>query len=929
MTILVDKQEGAESDPHSYLVQFNIQTGNIEFSARGNAGVFTSTLIERPYLERWYHVAVVRSGDEFAGYVDGRPLSVRAQSIGDSASGQGLSVGGWGTGRYLLGEVQEVAVYQSALRQDLIVQNMFRDQPADLPELKGYFKLAYSTNSADSLRNFATASSVPAATKVGPVEFEETNQAGEQSAFDARKNGGRDALTPLSGVLSWQQVAFSRPTPGIALDFRVGYSSGNAFGGFKLGGNDPYADGSLGAGWRHTFETRVIPAQAFSPVTDFDTVGLLNWNGAIDTWDRKDSESDEYLPRDREYRGELRELPNRNLVWTTPERLRYLYKAPGSGPNLVMRGRLIEIRDPNGNVVSLKYNETTGILTNVVDTARGTNVLRYNAQNLLTNFTFNSWQVNFDYDSSNRISAKWITNTAPAAAGITAATVNTRWEFRYGTNGLLSQIVDPLTNVAVAVFYDRYGRQTNQVDALLRTNRTEYGVPGKRQIRRTDPGGFQWLETYDRKGHILAQQDPLTNITRYTYDERGNRTSITEPLSWKTAFAYDDRANVTNRVNSLGQVATWKFHPFFNKAVEAVTPQPTNVNGFSTWTNFYDLDDRTGNLLRHHDGLGALATLVSYRYETNGLVLASTNANGWVTRYGYNSNGFLISRTEPFTNAASTVTHLLGVNDVGWKVAETNALLRRTTYAFDLNGNVIETVDPLPRRFFQTYDPNGNLLAASDGKGQFTRHAYDAANQRTNTVDRTGTNGVAFFYNRRGQLERTIDPLLNTTTNYYDDANRLERVSNQLGQTVTNVYDANGNKVALVDQLGQRWRRGYDRLNRVETETDPEQNTRRTTYDEAGRIQQVFSPKQFASTHEYDGRGRLRKWTDAEGYPWVYAYDPVGNITNITDALNGHYVMTYGPRNERLTEKNQDNFEWTYEYDKILRLRVQTTTVRL
>ena len=721
MTILVNRQGGGEGDAHSYLVQFNHQTGNIEFSARGSSGVFTSTLIERPYLERWYHVAVVRSGDEFFSYVDGRPLSARLQNIGDSGSDRGLSIGGWGSSRYLLGEVVEVAVYQSALSQDFIVGNMFRDQPAALPALTGYFKLAYSTNGADSLRNFATASSVPAATRVGPVEFEETNKAGEQSAFDARKNGGRDALTPLSGAYSWQQVALSRPTPGIGFEFRFGYSSGNAFGGYKLGGNDPYAAGALGGGWRHSFETRVLPAQTFSPLSDVETVGLLQWSGAIDIWDRKDSESAEYQPRDRAYKGELLSLPNGNLQWTTPERLRYLFESPGSG-FAVMRGRLLEIRDLNGNVVSLRYNETTGVLTNVVDTVRGTNVFLYNAQNLLTNFTFNSWHVNFGYDSSNRLSAKWITNTAPAAVGITT-NVNTRWEFRYGTNGLLSQTVDPRGITNLTVFYDRYGRQTNQVDALLRSNRTEYGVPGKRQIRRTDAEGKQWLETYDRKGRIVAHQDPLTNVTRHTYDDRGNRTSITEPLGWQTFFGYDERANVIARTNALGQVTTWKFHPFFNKAVEQVTPQPTNVNGFTAWTNRYELDNQTGSLIRHHDDLG---TLVSYRYETNGLVLASTNANGWVTRYGYNSNGFLISRTEPFTNAASTVTHLLGVNDVGWKVAETNALLQRTTYAFDLNGNVVETVDPLNRSFIRTHDPNGNLLTASDGKGRFTRHGYDA-----------------------------------------------------------------------------------------------------------------------------------------------------------------------------------------------------------
>ena len=34
--------------------------------------------------------------------------------------------------------------------------------------------------------------------------------------------------------------------------------------------------------------------------------------------------------------------------------------------------------------------------------------------------------------------------------------------------------------------------------------------------------------------------------------------------------------------------------------------------------------------------------------------------------------------------------------------------------------------------------------------------------------------------------------------------------------------------------------------------------------------------------------------------------------------------MTYGPRNERLTERNQDNKQWTYTYDALIRLATQT-----
>jgi len=205
-----------------------------------------------------------------------------------------------------------------------------------------------------------------------------------------------------------------------------------------------------------------------------------------------------------------------------------------------------------------------------------------------------------------------------------------------------------------------------------------------------------------------------------------------------------------------------------------------------------------------------------------------------------------------------------------------------------------------------------------------TTHAYDAANQRTNTTDRTGTNRWLTFYTLRGKVERVTDPLGHTVTNTHDAANRLIRVTDPLGQSVTNRYDANGNLVASFDKLGQRWSKTYDRLNRVLAETDPLGNTRQTAYDVAGRIRQTTTPNGFPSLHSYDGRGRLTKWTDAEGFDWLYTYDGNGNITDIEDALHGHYVMEYGPRNERTLERNQDDFEWRYEYDELLRLERQT-----
>lgn len=683
MTVLVDRRSGSEADALAYLIRVNVSNGNLEFYCKGSSGTYVNTLIERPYLDRWYHVAVVRQGEAFTGYVDGRQVFSGSGTVGNAGNTQGVSIGGWGGAKYFCGEIQEVAVYQAVLSQELIATYLFKDQPSGLDSLKGYFKLGYATNATDSLKNYAfvpVPEGTENGTKQGTIEFDETNQAGEQSAFDAQRNGGRDALTPLSGAFTWDQTAFARPTPGIAFDFRFGYSSANTFGGYKLGNFDPYGIGPMGKGWRHSFEVRVLPATTFAPLGDTDTLGLMLWNGALNTWDR-DSSTGEYRPRNQEYSGELMLTPT-NCQWITPERLVYIFTRPDTGGNAVMRGRLMAIRDFNGNRVSLHWNEITGVLTQAVDSAGGRYEFNMDARALLTNMTFGAWSVDFTYDATNRLAAKSITNTSGFYTNI-----HTSWTFSYNsTNGLLERITDPRINAAVQVAYDKYGRKVSVADALHRATVTEYAVPGRRQLRHTDPGGFKWIETYDRKGHILAQHDPLTNVTSYTYDEFGNRTSITEPLGWQTHFGYDERANVITRTNALGEVTRWTFHGFFNKATNEINPLG--------WTNHYELNDATGNLLRHYDALG---TLVSYTYTTNGLPLTTTDGNGNVTRFAYDTNGFLIATTDPlaYTNARS-------VNEVGWTLATTNALGQLTTFAYDLNGKAVRTVDTLSRVYLRT-----------------------------------------------------------------------------------------------------------------------------------------------------------------------------------------------------------------------------------
>lgn len=903
MTILVNRRSGTTNNPHAFHLWYDVSR-KLMFSTRGSGG-WQRILIDNPSPDRWYHVAVVRANNRLDAYIDGRPVVENADvtAVGDARSTDGVSIGGWGSGKYLNGEVQEVSIYQAALSQEIIVRDMYTDQPTNNnPTLKGYFKMGFSQAPAARLRNLVAAAPADThGTAFGTLTYEETDQAGEQSSFDARRNGGGDAIAPLSGSFSWGQTALARPVPGIPFDFQIGYGSVNASGGFKLGSTDPFAIGPLGNGWRHAFETRVIPAAQFSPLADADTVGVLMWNGGIETWDRITG-TDTYATRRKDYRGEL-SVTLTNCQWVTPDRLVYTFRPPHTGANTTMRGRLLSIRDLNGNQVLLEYDENLGRLTNIVDTVGGRYALNY-VGSLLQSISYGAWLVQFTYDGNQRLLSKNLTNTSGLYTNVPSL-----WRFNYYTSGtasnFLQSIVDPrgITNVTVA--YDGFGRRTNTTDALGRTTRVEYGVPGKRQITTTDAEGYKWIATHDRRGRPIAQQDPLGNSSRSTYDQWGNRISATDALGNTSWFAYDHRANLIARTNALGEVSRATYHAFFNKPLTETDPL-----GWVS-TNVYDAK---GNLLSRRDALGALAT---YTYISSGLVATETDANGNTSRFAYNADGFRVLETD----AAGFNRDILP-NDLGWSLAVTNALGEVTTYAYDLNGNTVRTLDPLGRVYAGTYDANGNLLTQTDPKGQQARFTYDALNQKTAEVDRSGATN-RFAYTPRGKPLAVTNALGRVTLFYYDAANRETNTVDALGHSVRTLYDANGNAIALIDSVGQRWTKVLDRLSRTVAVTDPVGNTTRTLFDAAGRVRETITPDGASTTHRYNGRGRMIARTDAAGSVWQYDYDGAGNITNITDALGGHYVMGYGPRHERVLERNQDGKEWLYSYDALVRLETQ------
>ncbi|MCB1208708.1 MAG: hypothetical protein KDK97_05255 [Verrucomicrobiales bacterium] len=939
------------STNHAYALFLNPNTGNVDFTAKGVGGSYARSVVITPYLERWYHVAVVVSNTIVKAYVDGRIVFTDSSSAGNTTTTDGVHIGGNGQGYYFPGEIQEVQVFQSALDPEVIAENRFLDLvPADWSSLKGYFKLAYSTTTADQLKNFAATppTGTSTLTASGTVAFEETTRDGEQSLFDSRKNDGKDSISALSGSYSWQQTALARPTPGIPFEFTFAYNSAIATSGYPLeNGADAFAPQALGAGWRHSFEARILPTTSFNPTATRQAIGFMSWDGNVETWDIDTTTPSgvKFKTRHKEYRGELELIgsvldANATIRWITPDRLIYTFRTPyPAGPQSLMRGRLNEIADFNGNRIQFTYYTTgdkAGLIQRVTDTAGGLWNFNYDASNLLTSVTGPSddaaqkWTVTFTYSqSNNRNTLATRSITGPAAyTAATSPALNTQWQFQY-TNGNLTTVIDPRGKNDVRITYDPRGRKATVRDALDRTTTFSYNSPAVRQLT-TTISNRSVVDAFDRKLRRISTRNSLGHISSFEYDEFGNTTATVDPRGSRTTMTYDTRSNLLTRtVVPLNQTTTLQYnHTLTLAAIPLGVPsnEPTKTIDPLGWETTYSYDG-AGNLLTQSDALGTLAT---HSYDAKGLVTSSRDGNNNQTTFAYNANGFLTGRTIAAGTpkaASSTVVP----SELGWPMAETNALNQTITYLRNINGQPVRVTDPLGRQLVKTYDASGNLTSESDAKGVATTYGYDDANQRTSMTNRAGSVWT-YTFNSFGEPFTTTTPAAlsdgssrqETTTRNYDTAGRLTSEVDTYGNTTSFEYDANRNQTATIDKQSRRWEKTYDVLNRPLTSKDPLANITTTTYDAAGRVKTITSPNGYPTQHSYDGRGRLIKWTDPMGSEWLYSYDGNTNILDIEDALHGHYLMTYGPANERLTERNQDNQTWTYHYDPLFRLQTQT-----
>ncbi|WP_082582755.1 RHS repeat-associated core domain-containing protein, partial [Frateuria sp. Soil773] len=241
----------------------------------------------------------------------------------------------------------------------------------------------------------------------------------------------------------------------------------------------------------------------------------------------------------------------------------------------------------------------------------------------------------------------------------------------------------------------------------------------------------------------------------------------------------------------------------------------------------------------------------------------------------------------------------------------------KASYTYDVNNNVLTTIDGLGHTTTLIYDAFGRVIRSTDPAGNATQYAYDGVGHLTKVIDPRG-NATTYTADGFGQVWTQVSPDTGTTTYNYNTGGLLTSQTRNDGSTLSYSYDALGRPTSAGN--GQESRtysydtctNGKGRLCRMAgsdsvtthswstfaytsegwlaTRQDAMQNTVNTTgytYDSLGRPTGISYPSGVAVGYAYD-HGKLVAVTSTVG----------GTTTNIA---TGFHYQPFGPATE-----------WTY-----------------
>lgn len=566
----------------------------------------------------------------------------------------------------------------------------------------------------------------------------------------------------------------------------------------------------------------------------------------------------------------------------------------------------------------------------------------------------------YSYDLFNR------TMTTTTAEGVVSSVTKNAY-------GQTIEIIDGAGR-SVRYSYDKNGNLKTVTDAAGTV--TNSYDKADRLIETLDGRGTRTTYSYDAAGRVLTRVEDagsgrLNLTTTYAYDAKGQQIVVTDAAGAITEISYDLKGQKTRIVQDAGLGRLNLTTDYFYRADGKVIGMVEAVGTAQERTIYYDYDN-VGRLLETYIDQDDLYIGTQYIYDNRDNLVATSDANGNITRFAYDKNNRQIL----------SVNAKLEVIETGYD-AEGRVIWTRTyatridwSEAGDLPMEVSATTiyglltpsseDRIERTL---YDRDGRKAWAIDGGGYATRFVHDGAGNVVQVI-RYADPVVATDTTTKADLDTNFGAVASppgdaaVTSFAYDGANRLVSSTDAEGYTESYELDANGNRTRVTNRLGGQIEYGYDALGRLthewlEIDLRRDDGTQSATsyyrniyeYDELGRmthhVEAYGLDEQRDTYFTYDAAGRLIVKTlpqihvgDVEtggnvltgGRVETMSYDARGNLIERTDAGGARTLYYYDVINRKVAEINAAGTYSAFTYDSngnLLTQRVYGTSVEL
>lgn len=341
-----------------------------------------------------------------------------------------------------------------------------------------------------------------------------------------------------------------------------------------------------------------------------------------------------------------------------------------------------------------------------------------------------------------------------------------------------------------------------------------------------------------------------------------------------------------------------------------------------------------------HRAAGAGMTNAS-EYDPNGNVVATTDAEGFTTKFTYDALDRLVKITHPdwspeFANFFEGAVEKFAYDDNGNLVYSVDPNGALKTFQFDDLGNSIKTTstERIPEQQTivenRTFDEFGDQLTATvQGSGVTTSWTYNAAGEpRSETTTGLGTRNRT--YDVAGRVTFQSEPTFAGTGFKYDLAGRMVELrrpysdgESDLQVTTYVSYDKAANPIAVTDPRGKEWTATFDAKNQLTKLSDPP--VKRADGSPAPRPVTEFG---------YDVTGHRTRVTDGNNHSTLTTYDSHGWVDTITQPSTPGQTATsdrswsydYDNRGLPTQERAPGGIATTNTFDALGDLRTQTAT---